>query len=156
MVTTGVLSRLRALNFGVRLLPQRLERSAITEEIGRYDPADAAAVSAQVRDEACLEKALDRIEAIYRLALATPPFGDASPAGELRAASRYLMFLAPTLKHAWGVAQERDHCAAENRQMREQLAELARMRATWTWRSRAFLLRSRLVRALHRAARRLP
>ena len=35
-------------------------------------------------------------------------------------------------------------------------AELGRLRATWTWRSRGLLLRSRLVRALHRAARRLP
>jgi hypothetical protein len=156
MVTTNALARLRALNFGVRLLSRPLERSAVVEEIGRYDPEDAATVSARVREEADLEKALDRIEAIYRRALDTPPFGDASAAGELRAASRYLMFLAPTLKNAWGVGQERDHIAAENRASREQQAELGRMRATLTWRSRAFLLRSRAVRALHRAARRLP
>jgi hypothetical protein len=159
MVTTNALGRLRSMNFGVRLLPRRLERSALVEEIGRYDPEDAATVSTRVRDEADLEKALDRIEAIYRRALETPPFGDASAAGELRAASRYLMFLAPTLKDAWRVARHRDHLATANREQEAQRleiqAELDRTRATLTWRSRAFLLRSRRVRALHRALRRL-
>ena len=166
MVTTDALARLRALNFGVRLLPRRLERSAVVEEIGRYDPVDAAAVCARVRDEAGLETALDRIEAIYRRALATPPFGDASPAAEWRAASRYLMFLAPTLKNAWSVAQERDHLAAaleacradgdRQREGAERLgSEVSRMRATIAWRARDLLLRSRMVRASHRALRRL-
>ena len=173
MVTANALARLRALNFGVRLLERRLEPSAVAEEIGRYDPEDAAAVGARVRDEAGLEKALDRIESIYRRALETPPIGDSSPAAELRAASRYLLFLAPNLKGAWGVAQERDRLAAENREQRvrvreletaergtgadrmEIAAELARMRATLTWRSREFLLQSAMVRAVHRGARRL-
>jgi hypothetical protein len=157
MVTTDALERLRALNFGVRLLARRLERSAVAEEIARYDPHDAAAVSARVRDEAGLERALDRIEAIYGRALEAPPFGGASAAGELRASSRYLMFLAPTIKGAWVVARERDGLAGEVREERvRRLAvesELGRVHGTLTWRVRAFLLRSSLVRTLHRAAR---
>jgi hypothetical protein len=166
MVTTDALARLRALNFGVRLLSRPLEPSAVVEEVGRYDPEDAAAVCARVRDQAGLEKALDRIEAIYRRALETPPFGDASPVAESRSASRYLLFLSPTLKNAWGVAQERDRlaaalevCRADGDRQREEAEELgseiSRMRATITWRSRDFLLRSILVRALRRVARRL-
>ncbi len=146
MVTTSALARLRALNFGVRLLPRRIERAAVVEEVRRYDAQDAAAVSLRVREEADLETALSRIEAIYARALAAEPLGDASPAGEMRAASRYLMFLAPALKSAWSVAQERDRLAGIQ-------AELDRVRATSTWRLRDLLLGSRLVRALHRAVR---
>ena len=146
MVTTSALARLRALNFGVRVLPRRIERAAVVEEVRRYDAQDAAAVSLRVREEADLETALSRIEAIYARALAAEPLGDASPAGEMRAASRYLMFLAPALKSAWSVAQESDRLAGIQ-------AELDRVRATSTWRLRGFLLGSRLVRALHRAVR---
>jgi hypothetical protein len=170
MVTTDALARLRALNFGVRLLRRRLEPSAVVEEIARYDAEDAAAVCARVREEAGLENALDRIEAIYRRALATPPFGDPSPAAESRSASRYLLFLAPTLKQAWGVAQERDRLAAALEACRsggdrlreggaertdELGSEISRMRGTITWRTRDFLLRSRVASALHRALRRV-
>jgi len=123
-----------------------------------------------VRDEAGLEKALDRIESIYRRALETPPFGDASPAAELRAASRYLLF-SPEPQGRVGRRTGEDRLAAENREQRvrvreletagrgtgadrmEIAAELARMRATLTWRSREFLLQSAMVRAVHRGAR---
>ncbi len=123
------------------------------QEIRRYDAEDAATCAARVRDEAGLEKALDRIEAIYRQALEAPPFGDASPAAESRSASRYLLFLAPTLKNAWGVVEQREE--AEKR-AEELGSEVSRMRATITWRLRDLLLTSRMVRAGHRVLRRLP
>ena len=100
---------------GVRLLRRRLEPSAVVEEIARYD---AGGCGRRLRpgtrrggSRGCPRP--DR--AIYRRALATPPFGDPSPAAESRSASRYLLFLAPTLKQAWGVAQERDRPAGGGR-----------------------------------------
>jgi hypothetical protein len=186
MVTAGELPRLRSLNFGVRLLQRRLEPARIVGEIERYDPRDAALVQARIREEAGLETALDRIEAIYRRVIdAARP--EAYGIEESRSVSRYLLSLAATVKGAVEVERERDlldaalqGSRAEASRLRGQVQELqaeratanaaaataeaaaaalgseiTRMRETVTWRSRERLLRSRLVRAAHRAVRRL-
>jgi hypothetical protein len=179
MVTAGELPRLRSLNFGVRLLQRRLEPEGIVREIERYDPRDAALVQARIREEAGLEAALDRIEAIYDRALDAGP-AEADGIEESRSVSRYLHFLAATVKGAAAVEAERNlldaalsASRAEASRLRRRVQELeaerataqvaaaalgseiTRMRETVTWRSRERLLRSRLVQAAHRAVRRL-
>ncbi len=73
MVTRSDLSGLRAWNFGARLLRQPLRPDVLLREIRRYDPADAAAVSQAIRDEASLDAAVAQYEALYEEVLAEPP-----------------------------------------------------------------------------------
>jgi hypothetical protein len=66
MVTSANFSRLRRMNFGASVLTGPLNSAALGEAIGGYDAADAAAVSAQTRDEADMEKAIDVWEGLYQ------------------------------------------------------------------------------------------
>ena len=161
----------RPLNFGLRTLAAPLDPEVLAAEIARYDPEDAARVSARVRREASLDGAVERLLAVYREALAEPADGSpAALAAESRAAADYLAWLNPYLKErgrllvdrdelwrrldqtareAAHAAGERDALAAEAARLR---AELDSLRATATWR-----LRDRLVArpALLRLYRRL-
>lgn len=95
MVTAADFDRLRRLNFGIRALRLPLERSAVVEEIGRYDAADAADVSRRVRATAGRDEAVDGLVALYGDVLNqwhnAPSHADA--AEESRSASRYLRSL---------------------------------------------------------------
>jgi hypothetical protein len=97
MVTTENFAVLRRLNFGMRALREVPTVDAIAREIGRYDAADAAAVSRLVRDQAAHETLVDQLLAVYAdvLAEAPPASGDAET--ELRAAAVYLRRLSPKL-----------------------------------------------------------
>ncbi len=72
MVTRAELEGLRAWNFGARLLRQSLRPEILRHEIRRYDPADAAAVSRAIRDQASLHAAVAQYEALYEEVLAEP------------------------------------------------------------------------------------
>ncbi len=170
LVTAAEFDRLRPMNFGLRALVEPLDAETLGREIARYDPADAAAVSARVRQEASLDAAVEQLLAIYREALAEPvDRSDAALAAESRAAAGYLAWLSPALKERarllidrdelWRrldrTAAERAEAAARSSAERETLAaeaaglraeleahraELQTLRATATWR-----LRERLV-----------
>ncbi|HET7680075.1 MAG TPA: glycosyltransferase [Xanthobacteraceae bacterium] len=64
-VTTENFEPLRTKNFGLRSLVHPITAERLIEEILRYDPDDAARVSARARKEADLEKLLDRFEQLY-------------------------------------------------------------------------------------------
>src|SRR5262249_18255595 len=71
MATRDQLDRLRALNFGIRTLAsQPVTVEVVARQIARYDPRDAAAVSARIRREASLEDAVESIESVYRETIA--------------------------------------------------------------------------------------
>ena len=70
MVTTGEWERLRSLNFGIRTLREPVTPEALTREIARYDPVDAAAVSAHVRATAGRDAIVDEIVNLYRAVIA--------------------------------------------------------------------------------------
>ena len=72
MVTLDRVEALRPWNFGARCLTDRIEPEAICREIGRYDAADAAGVSAYIRERATLSAAIDQYLAVYRKLLAEP------------------------------------------------------------------------------------
>jgi len=97
MVTTGNFGTLRRLNFGMRALRDTPGPDAIGREIARYDAADAAAVSRQVRDLAGAEALLDQLLAIYAEAIAEGRTRAIDPEAELRAAAAYLRRLSPKL-----------------------------------------------------------
>lgn len=69
MVTTKDLGRMRALNFGLRLIQNPLRAETLRHEIERYDRADAMAVSESIRSTAGVERVVDRLEQLYRLAI---------------------------------------------------------------------------------------
>jgi hypothetical protein len=76
MVTSAELPRLRPWNFGQRMLRDRLVPEHLVREIHRYDPADAAAVSRMIREQASLDVAVDQYEALYHEVMAEPVRAD--------------------------------------------------------------------------------
>ena len=72
MITTDLVPRLRQWNFGARTLCNPLDVDRLVEEIRKYDPAGAAAVSAMIRQDAALGPALDRYEELYAEVMGLP------------------------------------------------------------------------------------
>ena len=65
MVTSEKFAALRRLNLGRRALQPPVSADRLAQEIGRYDPAAAAAVSVRVRAEADVDGMLDSWLALY-------------------------------------------------------------------------------------------
>ena len=97
MVATGNLGNLRPLNFGMRTLSGGVTAEALRREIARYDAADAAAVSREIRATAGQEALVDQLCALYREVRAEHAVRTTDPRAELRAAAAYLQWLAPRL-----------------------------------------------------------
>jgi hypothetical protein len=72
MVSMRELAELRRWNFGRRVLREPLDPTAIANQVRRYDPADAAAVSAYIRNHASLPIAIDQYLQLYNEILAEP------------------------------------------------------------------------------------
>lgn len=74
MVTTRNYRVMRNNNFGsgAAVLWREATHPALVSEIRRYDPADAAEVTARIRADADLEVAANRVEQLYREAVAAP------------------------------------------------------------------------------------
>lgn len=182
MVTGGNVERLRRLNLGIRALGRPVGDAWLYEQIGRYDAADAAEVSRRVRAGAGLDGAVDEILAVYEEVLAEGRGGSRPPPEEeAAAASAYLQWLAPWFRGAARtnadharLAADHTRLAAEHARLtadhagraaeRAGLAEanarlvqdLARVRATRTWRYHEAALRTPIVGRLYRAIRRIP
>jgi hypothetical protein len=97
MLTTANYSALRGMNFGMRALRGEPTVEAMHREIARYDAADAAAVSRQVRDLAGHDILLDQLIAIYGDVLAESRALEPELASEQRAAAAYLRRLSSKL-----------------------------------------------------------
>jgi hypothetical protein len=97
MVTTANFAELRPLNFGMRTLRAQPTVDVVAREVARYDPADAAAVSRQVRAGAGHDDLVDDLIALYEDVLTEREGVVDDPAAELHAASRYLERLAGPL-----------------------------------------------------------
>ena len=65
MVRRNEVATLREWNFGMRCLQQPASTGRVIREILAYDAADATAVSAYIRENACLDRALDRYISLY-------------------------------------------------------------------------------------------
>jgi glycosyl transferase family 4 len=90
LVTPENFDRLRAQNFGLRCLHQAVTVDHCVQEIGRYDPDQAALVTGRARDEADLEKALDCFERLYAEVLTGPHRPEMSADAHARAVVRFL------------------------------------------------------------------
>lgn len=92
LVTRAEVERLRDANFGLAALAAPATVRHLAEQIGRYDAADAADVSAWVRRHADAERVLDRLVEIYREVIAEGTAAPApAPADESRSAAAYLL-----------------------------------------------------------------
>ncbi len=72
MVTSGDFDAFRPMNFGAALLDRPILQHLIENEITRYDAADAARVSAQMRASGGLGHAVDQWIALYQQILSEP------------------------------------------------------------------------------------
>lgn len=98
LVTAANYERLRRLNFGFRCLAAPVSVDGVLAAIDRYDPVDAAAVTQRVRDEAGLEHALDRIEAVYEHVVASSRTSTVDATTLLHSAAAYLRDITAVLK----------------------------------------------------------
>jgi hypothetical protein len=103
MVTADEFERLRRLNFGVRTLRNNIDADVLQKEIARYNPADAAEVSRQIRTNAGRTDAIDQTidlyhEAIREFAENSARDGDA----EARAEAAYLRDLTSHFEAEFG------------------------------------------------------
>ena len=101
MVDTGNMQRMRRLNFGVRTMQAgAITRDGVLAALRAYNPADARQVTEWIRSEADMSAAVDRLLAIYDLAINAPPAADEEQPARtpLADASAYLRGLAPVIK----------------------------------------------------------
>jgi SAM-dependent methyltransferase len=102
LVTAANYDQLRRLNFGFRCLEALVSLHGVLAAIDRYDPVDADAVTQRVRDEAGLEQALDRIEALYAHTVASSRTSAVEATASLQSAGAYLRRIAPLVKERYG------------------------------------------------------
>jgi hypothetical protein len=98
LVTPEDWERLRRLNFGVRTFTNPVTDGGVAEQIRRYAPAAAEAVSVRVRTEATLSGAVDQLVGVYEVAIREARSRRFDVASDVVAASRYLHTHAAMLK----------------------------------------------------------
>jgi hypothetical protein len=103
LVTTSSLEAMRQLNFGARTLRRAIDANEVGAEIDRYDPTDAAAVTARIRQSADSDLLADQFIALYDELCAQP----IAEGDELLAVSRSLSRMAAQLYAHVGTAQAR-------------------------------------------------
>ena len=89
MVSTLNLPDLRALNFGVRLLRRPIRGHTVPEALEHYDADDAQAVARQMRREAGLAPAVERLIELYEAVLDEGSEREVDADAEWRAVTRY-------------------------------------------------------------------
>jgi hypothetical protein len=108
MVTVSELERLLPLNFGIRAMtahssPESLT-AAVSREIARYHPQDAAEVSKRVRHRLQSDKAVDGILSLYGEVIAEYRNADTPDAlAEARAAATYTRWLSARVRQQFDV-----------------------------------------------------
>ena len=104
MVSGENVARLRPLNFGVRLLKDKLTVEGIADKIANYDPADAANVSAFIRQTAGRDAVLDHLLSLYRKVIEEHRrMPNPDSLAEQSAVAIYLRELKPRLRDAEGL-----------------------------------------------------
>jgi hypothetical protein len=100
MVTTNELQQLRSWNPGPATLRQPLNANTLVAQINKYNPADAAIVSAKIRATAGTDAAMEHLVNLYGEAMAENLKVEATWEEESAASAVYLRWLATTYKQA--------------------------------------------------------
>jgi hypothetical protein len=126
LVTSQNFDRLRAQNFGLRCLSEPVTVDGCVREIGRYDPIEAARVARRARDEADLEKTLDRFESLYAEVLTGARRPRITSDGHERAVGRFLHTYLPRrpADPRWPWLAEKEHLEAEVRALQTKVGQL--------------------------------
>ena len=149
MVTTTELDSLRRLNFGIRALQQPISPQIIEQELARYNPADAAAVSERIRATAGRDAVVSELIELYQSVIAEHRAAGARDVeAEARATSDYLRWLSPRMKALDSIRAERDQLRAEGAW---RASELSMLRNSAIFRLNRSLLRAPLIPRLYRA-----
>ena len=153
MVTAAELSKLRALNFGYRMLSKPVDSETVYQEIIRYDPARAAAVCDFMRSNAGLDSALDQIEKVYSEVLEEHGLRPSSDLeDEVLAISEYIRYLGSLAKKQDRLEIELNNLATAHEAVCTQLsksdAELKAIKRTLGWRLLSLFgpVKKRLIR----------
>jgi hypothetical protein len=107
---------LRDLNFGIRTLITPVSKGVIAERLRSYDASDVPKVTRWIRENASLDRAATRLEAIYCEVLAerAAPADDSHHAA---AVARYLRSVSRRVKYHEGIRHERDLMEARLRKL---------------------------------------
>jgi glycosyltransferase involved in cell wall biosynthesis len=135
MVTTAELPRLRRQNFGRRTLRDSLAPELVLQEIRRYNPDDAAAVSQRIRETAGLDAATEDLVKLYEEAIAEAAGRTWDPEAESRAVSAHLQWVSTLLWEREEMARRLERIAREDKKSRlfRALARVRRLQRTfWT------------------------
>jgi len=127
LVTSQNFDRLRAQNFGVRCLQGTVTVDHCLQEIGRYDPGDAALVTRRAREEADFEKVLDRFEALYAEVLAGSRRPAVSADAHARAVAQFLHAYLPRWPGdpRWPWMVEKERLASEVHKLVDRIGQLS-------------------------------
>jgi Glycosyltransferase Family 4 len=143
MVTSENFCGLRRANFANRSLTEPFTEDGLIDAIRKYDPLDAAAVSAKVRSDCELQGAVDQMIEIYQRAICEARKSAPIPVSECnQALVRHLEQSAPHFKSSL-VNQEKLQWVHRERELRLELAAL-RASASWRWSQR--ILQNPLVK----------
>ena len=108
MVTVSELERLLPLNFGIRTMtahssPESLT-AAVSREIARYHPHDAAEVSSRVRNRLQSDKAIDEILSLYGEVIAEyRNAGTPDALADARAGAAYIRWLSARVRQQFDI-----------------------------------------------------
>jgi hypothetical protein len=169
MVTTTNLDWFRRHNFGFRAQTHPITLEYLSEQISAYDSNDAAKVSAQIRDTAGLDAAVDRILDLYQECVsAWSATGSDVRAqhDESLAVADYLRQLSLSIPNpetgspaSSDVQAQLRRLTMENQRLQTDLgqlqAEMHRIQRTLTWRVRQRLFGLRLLQRLYSPIARL-
>lgn len=127
------LDRMRADNFAARSSDPQLTRELVMRQLDGYSAEKAAAVTARIRAEASLERAVDTLESLYGRTV--EEWGGRSPGPsaeeEFRAAAGYLETLMPVIRQLesqTGQLEKREAQLADLKLAVKELARAARRR----------------------------
>jgi hypothetical protein len=121
MVTSENVEALRTLEGDFLQWLSPLSVTALLRQIDKYDPRDAAAVTAQVRGVAAADRVVPELAALYALARAEADAAALDPAREAQAAAAYLRWLSTYVKERF---VERDPLAGAAVRLRNRLTRI--------------------------------
>src|SRR5262245_76728 len=152
LVTSENFAALRRMNLGRRALQPPVNAGRLAQEIGRYDPAAAAAVSAQVRAEAHVDSMLDSWLAQYAEVIEEHQRASACVwPTESRAAAAAVRWLMPYYREMEGkarcIVRLEQQLAANAERLAQHEQQLARQQ-------QEIVLRDQRVREVHQQLQR--
>jgi len=138
MVTTQNVAELRPLNFGIRALREPLSPEVISQAMARYDPIDAATVSAFIRANAGRDAVIGELVSLYQEVIDEHRrSSNQDVVAEQKAVAAYLRELAPRLC-------ERDQ-VVEQLAVREKQLEMMTKSRSWRLISRYSAVKQKLL-----------